>query len=108
MKKFQVLLAGLMILTCAAMANTALAGQKTEELQGRQDIQVDQIQQGVDAGTVTPHEAKQLVNGQNKINQTAHKALNDDKLTRREFHKLEKMQNKESQNIEKKMDNPDK
>src|SRR4051812_7374694 len=105
MKKLQVLALILTVALGSTMANSAFAGKKTEELQGRQDLQVDKIQEGVDNGDLTKHEAKMLIQGQKKINETAQDALSDDKLSRREFHKIEKLQNKEGSAIEKKIDN---
>jgi hypothetical protein len=105
MNKQQALALGLTVLTGATLVGSAMAGTKSEELQGRQDIQNTQIEQGVESGDLTKHEANKLIKGQQKINEKAQKATADDKLSRREFHKLEHMQNKESKDIEKKMDN---
>jgi CRISPR/Cas system-associated endoribonuclease Cas2 len=74
-------------------------------LQGRQNLQVDKIQEGVDTGNLTKHETKNLIQGQKKINETAQDAMSDDKLSRREARKIEKLQDKESRSIEKKIDN---
>jgi len=105
MKKLQILTLVMTLLAGTTLVNSAFAGKKTEELQGRQDLQVDKIQEGVDNGDLTKHEAKKLIQGQKKINETAQHALSDDKLSRREFHKIEKLQNKEGSAIEKKIDN---
>ena len=106
MRKYHALLLAFAFLFGASLiTTTAFAGQKMEEIQGRQDIQTTQIQQGVNDGSLTQSETDKLIKGQDKINQKAQHALSDDKMSRHEFHKLEKMQNKESQKIEKKLDN---
>jgi hypothetical protein len=105
MKQHQVLALSLSVLTITAMAGSAFAGPKTEELQGRQDIQINQIQQGADSGELTKKEVKKLIKGQERINKRAHAAGADDKISRREFHKMEHMQNKESESIAKDLNN---
>jgi|GEM_PF-6843433 len=105
MKKYHALLLAFAFLFGASLSTTAFAGQKAEEIQGRQDIQTQQIQQGVNDGSLTKSETDKLIKGQDKINKTEQHALSDDKMSRHEFHKLEHMQNKESKNIEKKVDN---
>lgn len=105
MNKQQILALGLIAFTGATLVSSAFAGTRTEELQGRQELQNNRIEQGVESGDLTKHEAHKLIKGQEQINQKAQAAASDDKLSRREFHKLEHMQNKESKNIENKMDN---
>lgn len=96
-------MSSLACLTIGAFASPlALAGPKVEEIQGRQNIQSNQIQQGVDSGKLNEKDENKLIQGQNKIEKQAHKDLSDDKMTRREYHKLEHMQNKESKDIESK------
>lgn len=71
----------------------------------RQDNQQKRIDQGVENGSLTKHEAKRLEHEQKKVEKMENKAMADGKMSRKEFRRIEAAQNGASADIRHKKHN---
>jgi hypothetical protein len=86
-------------------ALTAMAGTNDPGIQKREANQEKRIEQGVQSGQLTPHEAGKLEAQQAKIKSDEANLKADGKLTPRERAKLTREQNQASRNIHRKKHN---
>ncbi len=78
---------------------------RDDVVKNRLERQEKRIEEGVKTGTINPEEAKKLEEQQNRIEKIEKKAMSDGKMTQKEFHKIEKIQNAASKNIKVKKHN---
>jgi hypothetical protein len=88
-----------------SISTTAFAGAETPVVDQRQLNQEKRIEQGVDSGRLTGHEANKLEAQQNRIENAEAKAKADGVVTRAERIRLGHRQNKASHNIYRKKHN---
>ncbi|TAG26996.1 MAG: hypothetical protein EAZ37_06615 [Burkholderiales bacterium] len=69
---------------------------RVDQREAKQQARIDQ---GVASGQLNQKEATRLENGQARVNQAEANAKADGKVTRREKHKLDHMQDKQSRHI---------
>ena len=101
MKSVQaVIVAALLALTAAAYAGT-----NDPVIQQREVNQQNRIEQGVQSGQLTPHEAGKLEAQQARIQQKEARMKSDGNLTKKERAKLTRQQNRASRNIYRKKHN---
>ncbi|HTP64044.1 MAG TPA: hypothetical protein VMJ66_01540 [Geobacteraceae bacterium] len=98
------------ILTIVAIIATvggssAFAGTNDPIIQQREQNQENRIEQGIQSGQLTPHEAGRLEGQQAKIQQNEERMKADGNLTPRERAKLTREQNRASRNIYRKKHN---
>lgn len=90
------------ILAILATAALPVAAQtETPRVDQRQANQEARIQQGVQAGELTPKETAKLEKGQAKVQAKEDKAKSDGTVTKKERAKLAKAQDKQSRKIHK-------
>lgn len=87
------------------LAATAYAGTSDPVIQQREVNQQNRIDQGIQSGQLTPHEAGRLEAQQARIQQSEARMKSDGKLTRKERAKLTREQNRASRNIYRKKHN---
>jgi hypothetical protein len=86
-----------------AFAQTADTTAKRDEVvKARELRQEKRIEQGVKNGSLTQQEAAKLEKQEAKINADEAKALADGKMSKKEFRKIEREQNRESRRIARK------
>ncbi len=88
-----------------AVAATALAGTNDLVIQQRELNQQQRVEQGVQSGQLTPHEAGRLEGQQARIQQREARMKADGNLTGKERAKLTRQQNRASRNIYRKKHN---
>jgi 2-methylaconitate cis-trans-isomerase PrpF len=88
--------ATLAIATAGAFAQPATATPRVDQREANQQARINQ---GVASGELTRHETKKLEKEQAKIHRTEAKAKADGVVTPQERERLNKMQNKASQDI---------
>jgi hypothetical protein len=108
MKTIRVLALGLSAMMVLSLAGSAFAGERGRVVNHRQTRQSNRIEQGIHSGELTRKEAKNLAQGEHRINRYEKVARADGHISPKEFHKLEQMQDHESKAIYKqKHDNQD-
>ena len=99
MKKNQALALALGVLCAISLVNPTLAETRGQAVNQRQQMQVQRIQQGVKNGELTRREARHLKQNERRINRYEEHARADGKMSPQEFHKLGRMQHRESMAI---------
>lgn len=90
---------GLSLLMVGAMAGSAFAGTFGKNVNYREARQSNRIQHGVQDGQLTRNEARNLRQGQRRVDRFERVARSDGHISSKEFQKLERMQNRQSNNI---------
>jgi hypothetical protein len=83
----------------AVASSAAFAQASMPRVDTRQAHQEARIDQGVAAGTLTPHEANRLERGDTKIDRMENRALSDGTVTRKERVRLHQAQDVQSHRI---------
>ncbi len=94
-----------LIAVIMAMAAPVLAGTNDPVIQQREQNQQQRLDQGVQSGQLTPHEAGRLEAQQARIQQREARMKADGNLTARERAKLTRQQDRASRNIYRKKHN---
>ncbi len=82
------------------------ASEKREAIvEKREKIQQQRIEQGVHSGELKPGEAARLKRQEARIEKAEEKAMADGNMSKDEFRKIQKMQNKENRKIFRKKHN---
>ena len=95
MKKFNLTVAMIAIVTFFMFADLALAGR----VKHRQVRQQKRIHQGIKSGELTGREAYRLEREQHRLQRSKRRALSDGTVTARERLRLEKQQDRASRHI---------
>jgi hypothetical protein len=93
------------LLSTRAVSPFAKAGVATPRIDQRQENQEQRIEQGIDYGRLTEHEANKLEAQQNRIDNAEARAKADGVVTRGERTRLKARQNAASRNIYRKKHN---
>lgn len=99
MNNGRILALGLSVVIGLSLAGSAFAGERGHVVNHRQWRQDHRIDQGIRSGELTRKEAKNLAQGERHINQYEKTARSDGHISPKEFHKLERMQDRESRAI---------
>ena len=95
MKSWKILsIAGLVLASVAIWSGTVQAQYRGPDIDQRQAIQTQRIQEGVRSGALTPQEAGRLQAQQQRLQVTKAQMGSDSRLDPREQHRLNKMVNK--------------
>ena len=87
------------------LSATAYAGTNDPVIQQREVNQQNRIDQGIQSGQLTPHEAGRLEAQQDRIQQKETRMKSDGNLTKQDRVKLTRAQNRASRNIFRKKHN---
>jgi hypothetical protein len=99
MKTVRVLALGLSAMMVLSMAGSAFAAERGHVVNHREFHQDHRIKQGVRSGELTRKEAWKLSRNEHRINRYEKIARADGHISPKEFHKMERMQNRESHAI---------
>src|SRR4051794_10674803 len=87
------------LILCTVAANAHAAGPRTDEVVDRDVNQQQRIEQGLQSGQLTTHEAGQLERQETRIDRTEARDLKDGKLSAQEQSRINRMQNRASADI---------
>ncbi len=99
MKSLRIAALGLSALMMVSLAGSAFAGPFGKVTNHREYRQEHRIHQGVRSGQLTRQEAFKLAKGQRQIDRYEHVARADGKITPKEFHRLDNMQDRQNRAI---------
>jgi hypothetical protein len=87
------------LVLCTMAAGAYAAGPRTDEVVDRDVNQQERIEQGLQSGQLSTHEAGQLERRETRIDRTEARDLKDGKLSPQEQARINRMQNRASANI---------